>query len=364
MNLETVSYIDGKFVNVRNDGFLELNTLQSCLLDGKKDKDFNRWTLGKDVKAFILAESKSLNLLGNDSGSQGIFRGKTWDPNSKAKGVLEYYSNDGNNQSIIFIHKKLAIYYTFSKNPVFASWIIDIADRYVRGDLTLIKEVVQQHDKVNEVKTTVIELRPQLTQQEEEESKALKKRKEREDSDWEIGYEERKLALVEKRQHIERSQHDFKIGLFNELINNGSNPVVKENAKISKENLISLVCQHNVLLITSGQPSSTNNQVVQLLDTSLQEFSVSIEAQAILKRNDVLHYWNDHPTKKTVSKPEIAIGRLLHQKFIEKYGHSNENTRDQKSSNNTVYPAKVYQRKDIDLLVATLRDYYEDVDLV
>jgi hypothetical protein len=67
---------------------------------------------------------------------------------------------------------------------------------------------------------------------------------------------------------------------------------------MTRENLISLMCQQSVSLTTSGHSSDSNQQVslieqpqtaplqqvqIQLLDDSLQEFSVSHESQAILK---------------------------------------------------------------------------------
>jgi hypothetical protein len=210
MSLETIKYADDKSIKIRKDGFLEMVSLQLCCLNGKKDDQFNRWIMGKDVKSYIAYESKILKLLGNDTEIPGIYRGKKWDPTSKAKGILEYYTDDGNNQSIVFIHRKLAYYYTILKNPLFASWVIDIVDRHVNGDLTLIPEIVENHDKNNEVTTQKIELTTVVDLNEQEESRLTRKRKEREDINFDLEIEEKRLAIEEKRIAIEEKRMNLK----------------------------------------------------------------------------------------------------------------------------------------------------------
>jgi hypothetical protein len=49
----------------------------------------------------------------------------------------------------------------------------------------------------------------------------------------------------------------------------------------------------------------------------------------------------------------------LHEKYVEKYGTENENTREQKSKHGVTYQAKVYQRKDLGLLLEVLREFYD-----
>jgi hypothetical protein len=143
------------------------------------------------------------------------------------------------------------------------------------------------------------------------------------------------------------------------------------------------MCQRSVSLTTSGHSSDSNQQQqrvsliqqqqqptaplqqvqIQLLDDSNQEFSVALESQAILERNNLSHYWTEHPTKPKLTQPEISIGKALHEKYVEKYGTKNVNTREQKSKHGVPYKAKVYQRKDLGLLLEVLREFYDEKQL-
>jgi hypothetical protein len=253
-----------------------------------------------------------------------------------------------------------------------------ILDQFVRGDLDLVRGVLDRNDEINGNHTHSIELKTIPKNDLESNSKELEittiessaSQKRKRDEEYEIlerqlELEERRISLEGKKQLVMQNHIDFNRKLFDDLIINGSNPVIKENAKLAKENMLSMISQQ--LCIPNSTSSllllETSNQPFQVgcMDESLLEFSVSTESLAILKRNKVEHYWKKHPNPKKsgLRRPEIGIGRILHKKYREKYGHKNNNTREQKNRDGISYRAKVYQRKDLDLLMCSLKEYFE-----
>jgi len=67
------------------------------------------------------------------------------------KSVIEKEENDE-----IWIHPKLAIHLAFWIGPIFSIEIINLVDRFTKGDTTLVAEVIKNHDIVNETKTDIL----------------------------------------------------------------------------------------------------------------------------------------------------------------------------------------------------------------
>jgi hypothetical protein len=154
------------------------------------------------------------------------------------------------------VHRLVAIHFA-QTNPKIGIPLGRVLEKYITGDLSLIQDVVKNHDQINNVTTTNIELSPSVVQDDSPTVipiPVILKRKERENDDQDavlekkltlverqvtleerkFTLEERKVGLAQKIKENEKMSYDFEILLFNELINNGSNKIVKDNARISK----------------------------------------------------------------------------------------------------------------------------------
>jgi hypothetical protein len=311
------TFVSGNITLRKKDNYVSTHSIEGAIC-----KKWKNYVKSNVVKDFIEELAKQEGLPSGLNVSLDKYT-----HSEKPVSIVESYKK-GPKNLMTMVHRLVAIQFA-QTNPKIGIPLGKVLDKYIRGDLSLIQDVVKNHDQINNVTTTNIELNPIIVQDSSPTVVPIpvvdRKRKEREDNDQEevdekkliqverqvtleerkFTLEERKVALTQKIQDIERgnqeiakSKFDFKILLFNELINNGSNKIVKDNARISKENLISLMCQQSVSLTTSGHSSDSNQQVslieqpqtaplqqvqIQLLDDSLQEFSVSHESQAILK---------------------------------------------------------------------------------
>lgn len=116
----------------KSDGFL--NAKDMAKVKNKKVNDYFRLD---QTKEFIKALEKKVD---------GISRLPIID--TITKGANEFRGT--------WIHPKLAIHFAMWISPEFSVEVTDWVERFMRGDITLVKDIVDRHDAINDTKSEVL----------------------------------------------------------------------------------------------------------------------------------------------------------------------------------------------------------------
>jgi hypothetical protein len=130
----------------KSDGYVVVSSLSKII-----GKDWYSWSRTKTAQDIIEVFSKKEKIL-------DVFKSECFKPN-QPKALIESYSQ-GHVSFRTIVHKFIAIQFA-QQDPLIAYELSSICDKYIRGDLTLIKDVVKTHDALNGTLTTKIVLTAQ-----------------------------------------------------------------------------------------------------------------------------------------------------------------------------------------------------------
>jgi hypothetical protein len=357
--METVTYVDGCKIKVRLDGYIVLDTVHTFLYKRYK-YNYIQWINGKSTTRFIENLAHELGLPGNDKGFAGIYRSNVWDQHSAANGVLEYYQNDGEGKKIIFIHKKLAHYYTVSKNPIFASWLMDIANRYSNENLTLAKEVKEVHDgNTNQVLlATVTSVQPAIDSDEE-----IKQKFDIPSKENQILISKNEESINERKRKFEDIEYESKVAELNKL----KEETKKLNIENRERETKLIIDVFNDYKLVMNNPSEMEQLHLRDIEKHIFNYNLNSTMKGLVPI--ITQESIQLPTQLTVQDTnEISIPLICHSMKLKPNEEDYEKIEKivsklyQKRYPNTPYPAK--QKKFFDGRVIKMNMYckkYRDI---
>lgn len=259
--------INNNTIQVRHDGFMNLTQL--CKAASKK---VSHYLENRDTKEFI-------EVLSNHTGKPAL-------------GLI--IVNRGGSHEGTFAHIQIAMHCAYWCSPKFAMEVNSYYLRFKSGDLTLIPEVINNHDKIHQLETTIVALSDELTNSYKLLSNNMSK-----------------LQLVEKDNETLRKRDIEVTELSNRIT---THPLINPSA-ITEANRLSMQSNTNSILsqYTDLKP------LVQI--ATEMGYHVSRSVQISLGQWVNRWYSLEHP----VTRREKRIGGVLHMSLpIWWYEHTAE----------------------------------------
>jgi hypothetical protein len=309
------------------DGYVVASSVCSIV-----DKKWSDWYKNEKTQEMIQAFAEKEKIL-------PFVKLDIYDPKIHQKSMVESYKK-GNNKYQTIIHRRVAIQFAQS-NPSIAWELSDVLDKYIRGDLSLIPDLVRRSDELNGTVTQNV----QVATTENAYRNEIETRKRKLD---EIEFEERAVNLrdMQMTQREREMKHSL---IMIDLYKQAFGPEMTEREQIYAKDFTKFILEREIkrisqplLQIGGPQPILTH---IDSMAFQNKEISIALIAYRLnLKLSNHMY---------------SQVGKIMKKLWQQRYKTTENPPKGKQVFQGKVLDVNTYYEEDADLMERAIREVME-----